>query len=317
MRTIKLTIEYDGTNYCGWQIQPTGTSVQGALCRAVRKMTGEENHIIGASRTDAGVHALGQVAHFRTSTMIPPQGFMNGINSLLRKPNPPAPPFAKGGHHFFPPLKKGGRDTNPLPLRERGRVRGTFTDIVVTSGTEAPPDFHAQKDAVSKLYRYHILNADVPSALLANRCWHIRETLDIEAMKKATECLVGEHDFASFQAAGSSAKHAVRKIEGIEIKTITPTLTLPHQGGGEDERFPLPLRERVGGRGDLSQVYSISISGNGFVYHMVRNIVGTLVSIGKGRLKPEDMEKILNMRERKRAGVTAPAHGLYLVEVRY
>ena len=219
------------------------------------------------------------------------------------------------------PLCKGeleGVDLPSLTLPYKGREQrhSRFSDVVIISAEEAHPDFHAQKDAASKLYRYLILNSDVPSALLAKRCWHIREALGIDTMKKAAEYLVGERDFTSFQAAGSSAKHAVRRVEGIGIKTITPTLTIPRQGGGDDERFPLPLRERVGVRGG-SQVYSVEISGNGFVYHMVRNIVGTLVSIGKGALKPTDMKNILEMRERKKAGVTAPAHGLYLVEVRY
>ena len=248
MRTIKLTIEYDGTNYCGWQIQPTGRSIQGVLCKALRKMTGEENHVIGASRTDAGVHALGQVAHFRTSTMIPPVGFMRGINSAID------------------------------------------CDIAVTAAEEAPSDFHAQKDAVSKLYRYLILNGDAPSALLADRCWHIRDKLDIDAMKEAAECLVGKHDFKSFQAAGSSARDAVRRIDRIDIRSQTA---------------------------DCRLVQAIDISGNGFVYHMVRNIVGTLVLIGKGKLKAEEMGKILKAKEIKKAGATAPAKGLYLVSVGY
>ncbi len=248
MRTIKLTIEYDGTNYCGWQIQPAGISIQGEISKAVRKMTSEENHVIGASRTDAGVHAMGQVAHFRTRTMIPPVGFMRGINSVLN------------------------------------------ADIAVVAAEGATAGFNAQKDAVSKLYRYLVLNSDAPSALLSNRCWHIREKLNLNAMKKASKYLIGKHDFKSFQAAGSSAKDAVRRIERIELSSAT-----------------------LDGR----PVFSIEITGNGFVYHMVRNIVGTLVSIGRGRLDPSDMLKILKARERKRAGVTAPAHGLYLVCVSY
>jgi len=304
MRTIKLTIEYDGTNYCGWQIQPTGPSIQDVLCKAVRKMTGEENHIIGASRTDAGVHALGQVAHFRTSTMIPPMGFMKGINSIIRKLNPPSPPFFKGGNKYgFHPFSKGEAHLSP-PLVKGGR--GGFTDVAVIAAEEADPEFHAQKDAVSKLYRYLILNDEVFSPLLANRCWHIRERISIDAMRKAAECLIGEHDFASFQAAGSSAKHAVRRIEGIKIASI------------DSEKIPPYPPLAKGGGGDLTgKIISIELSGNGFVYHMVRNIVGTLVLIGKGRMKPDDMAKILEARERKRAGGTAPAHGLYLVNVKY
>jgi len=246
MRTIKLTIEYDGTNYCGWQIQPAGKSVQGSLLKAVRKMTGEENHLIGASRTDSGVHATGQVAHFRTSTMIPPVGFMRGINSSIEK------------------------------------------DISVIAAEEADPDFHAQKDAKSKLYRYLILSSEAPSALRANRCWHMREKLDVESIRKASKCLIGKHDFKSFQAAGSSARDAVRIIDDIAVSAI-----------------------------DKDNIIAIEIEGSGFVYHMVRNIVGTLVLIGKGRLKSDEMQKILTARERKRAGATAPARGLYLVSVSY
>lgn len=249
MRTIKLTIEYDGTNYVGWQIQPSGRSIQGELTKALRRMTGEENHIIGSSRTDAGVHALGQVAHFRTNTMIPPTGFMRGINSLLDD------------------------------------------DISVIAAREAEDGFHAQKGARSKLYRYVILNSDAPSALLARRCWHIREKLDIKAMQEAAKCLVGEHDFKSFQAAGSSARDAFRRINSIVIK----------KGRYQDH---------------AGAIY-IDISGNGFVYHMVRNVVGTLVRIGKGRIPPSEMERILKARERKRAGATAPARGLYLAKVTF
>lgn len=249
MRTIKLTIEYDGTRYVGWQIQPKGRSVQGEITRAVRRMTGEENHVIGSSRTDAGVHALGQAAHFRTQTMIPPAGFMRGINSMLDK------------------------------------------DISVIKAEEADADFHAQKNARSKLYRYMILNSDAPSGLLAFRCWHIRDRLDLKAMQEASKCLIGEHDFKSFQAAGSSAKDAFRKINDITI--------------------------RKGRYQDHGGAIFIEIQGNGFVYHMVRNIVGTLVKIGKGRAAPSEMEKILNARERKRAGATAPALGLYLAKVTF
>jgi tRNA pseudouridine38-40 synthase len=261
MRTIKLTIEYDGTKYCGWQIQQNGVSIQGDITRALRKMTGEENHVIGASRTDAGVHALGQVAHFRTLTMIPPAGFMRGINSALNR------------------------------------------DVAVVAAEEASPDFHAQKDAVSKLYRYLILNADAPSALMADRCWHIREQLDVSSMREASEFLIGRHDFRSFQAAGSSAKDAVREIDSIVIARSASDNTIPGVSG------KLHPRARNDG------VVSISVTGNGFVYHMVRNIVGTLVLMGNGRLKPSEMAKILKAKERKRAGATAPAHGLYLVKV--
>jgi tRNA pseudouridine38-40 synthase len=260
MRTIKLTIEYDGTNYCGWQIQPNGVSIQGVICGAVRKMTGEENHVIGASRTDAGVHAAGQVAHFKTRTMIPPIGFMRGINSIIEK------------------------------------------DIAVIDAEEADPGFHAQKDAKWKHYRYLILNGGAPSALLMNRCWYVRENLDVQAMRKASECLIGMHDFKGFQSAGSSAKDAVRRIRKITFRGTPP---------------PIPCPSRGEGKGGGDRFIFIDISGDGFVYHMVRNIVGTLVLIGKGREGPEYMKEVLIKKERKLAGVCAPASGLYLIAVSY
>lgn len=252
MRTIKLTIEYDGTNYCGWQIQPNGVSVQGVLRKALRSMTGENNHVIGASRTDTGVHALGQVAHFKTNTKIPSSGFLKGINSKIG------------------------------------------SDIAVIDSEKVSENFHAQKSAKSKHYRYLILNKDVPSALLLNRCWQIREKLNIKAMRQAAKCLIGEHDFKSFQSAGSSAKDAVREIKRISIGIATSP---------------------AGPRND--KLISIDIVGTGFVYHMVRNIVGALVLIGKGKALPKYMKEVLMKKERKMAGVCAPAMGLYLVLVKY
>jgi len=219
-------------------------------------MTGEENHLIAASRTDSGVHALGQVAHFKTRTLIPPVGFMRGINSMVKK------------------------------------------DISVIDAQEAQPDFHAQKDAKWKHYRYLISNSETHSALLLNRCWQIKEKLDIQAMRIAAKYLQGRHDFASFQSKGSSAKDAVRRIKKINVSTHYHYFV---------SLWPFTN----------NSIIAIDIIGDGFVYHMVRNIVGTLVLIGKRRVRPEYMKEVLIKKERKLAGVCAPASGLYLVCVKY
>lgn len=254
MRTIKLTISYDGTNYVGWQVQPNGVSVQALVQAAVRKMTGEENAVVGASRTDAGVHAVAQAAHFETQSEILCENFRMGINSIL------------------PP------------------------DIAVTFVSDVHAGFHARRDAKGKKYIYRILVSDERGPLLQSRFWHIRKMPDVKAMKAAAKVLVGEHDFSSFCAAGSGAKNAVRKINSIKIKTSRPS---PEFFAGE------------------GRVIDLVFKGEGFVRHQIRNIVGTLVDIGFGKIEKGEMKKILAARDRKKAGRKAPACGLYLVKVFY
>lgn len=243
MRNIKLTLEYDGIRYSGWQSQKNGLGVQDVVCKAVEKMTEEKINLIGASRTDAGVHALGQVASFQTEKGIPCEGFLRGINSLLPD------------------------------------------DIRVVVCEEAGLAFHPIREARGKEYEYLLEVAKIPSALLRHRVWWVGSKINCVAMEDASRCLIGEHDFKSFQGALSEAKTTVRNIYAIDFVA-------------EEESV------------------RIRFFGNGFLKYMIRNIVGTFVDIGRGR-PLSDMARILYAKDRTQAGPTAPPHGLYLVRVEY
>ncbi|MBN1282149.1 MAG: tRNA pseudouridine(38-40) synthase TruA [Proteobacteria bacterium] len=256
MRTIKLTISYDGTNYVGWQVQANGLSVQELIQRALSRMTGEGIAVIGASRTDAGVHALGQVAHFCTGSSIPLEGFARGINSLLPD------------------------------------------DISIVSAEEAGESFHANRDAKGKIYLYRLLASCGGAPLAQGRCWQMREPLDLAGMREGAAALVGEHDFESFRAAGCAAEHSVRRIDRIDI---------------DECASPDPIFAS----GDAASLVEFTFEGAGFLRHMIRNIVGTLVDVGRGRIEPQDVRRILGARKREQAGRCAPACGLYLVKVLY
>lgn len=243
-RNLKLTIEYQGTRYHGWQIQPNGTSIQEKIEEVLERLTGHRPKVIGSGRTDAGVHAEGQVAHFRTQSHMDCKILQRGMNALLPG------------------------------------------DIVILKVEEADEDFHALFSAKGKTYRYVILNRFHPSAFERHRCWHISRRLDWKVMREAAEPLIGLHDFSAFRASDCCAKNPVREVRGIEIRA-------------EDDWI------------------SIMVSANGFLKYMVRNIVGTLVEVGRGKMAPEDVQKILDSRDRTRAGPTAPARGLFLVSVDY
>jgi len=250
MRRIKLTLMYDGAPFGGWQAQPNCVSVQVLVEEALSRMTGEGAGVVGASRTDAGVHALMQVAHFDTARDIPPDGFVAGLNSML-----PA-------------------------------------GISVLSAEEVSPDFHARKSSRGKLYTYRILVSRERNPFFEGRAWRLRRTPDIGAMREAASHLVGEHDFSSFRAAGCASRHAVRRIGRIEVKG-------PSSGD-------FGLREG-------EQIVELDFEGNGFLRHMIRNIVGTLVEAGEGKIAPEETQRILEAEKRTEAGRCAPASGLYLV----
>lgn len=241
---IRLTVEYDGTNYSGWQRQKNGYSVQQALEDAFEKASGQRAAITGAGRTDAGVHALAQVAHFDTDCTIPPDKISYAMNT------------------FLPP------------------------DIRVKSSERTDENFHARFDAKGKTYRYTIYRAVHPSAIYRNLSWHIRSDLNVPAMREAAKYLNGEHDFAAFCAAGSEVKDTVRRILSITLTQAEPFLY-------------------------------IDVRGDGFLYHMVRIIAGTLADVGLGRIPPVRVKEILDGRDRNAASPTAPAQGLTMVEVYY
>ncbi|MBI5098261.1 MAG: tRNA pseudouridine(38-40) synthase TruA [Nitrospirae bacterium] len=255
MRHIKLTLQYDGTNYSGWQVQKNGTTVQGCLEEAVYIITGERSRITGAARTDAGVHALQQVAAFSTESLLEPQVFLKALNGNLPR------------------------------------------DIRVINADECENDFHPRYDAKNKTYSYIIFKTGVYAVFLERYSWSIPYKLNCNSMREAAGYLVGEHDFSCFRASGCSSKHPVRTIYDIQI----------------DE---LPSIEFIGFQFSVP-VIKISIQANAFLRHMVRNIVGTLVEIGRDKYPSEKMKEILELKDRRIAGKTAPAQGLFLEKVEY
>jgi tRNA pseudouridine38-40 synthase len=246
LQNFKIVIEYDGTAYQGWQRQNNGVTIQGTIEAALQTMTKAPVTVIGSGRTDAGVHALNQVASFRADTRLTPEIFKRGLNSLL------------------PP------------------------DIVIKDCAAVDDAFHARYSARSKVYQYRILNRFTPTALFRQYAWHIKKPLDLNAMRKAMACLKGQHDFSAFEATGSPRSDAVRTV------------------------IAMNLTEK-----DAEGYVVFSIEANGFLRHMVRNMVGTLVDVALGKVSPEGFEDILMSRDRKEAGITAPAHGLVLKEVKY
>jgi len=244
MKNVKLTIEYDGTNYHGWQAQSNAKTVQGTVEKAIHGLTGEKITITGSSRTDQGVHAYGQVANFFTNSNIPPDRFSYALNRMLPD------------------------------------------DIVIKKSEEVGMDFHARYCSKGKKYRYLIYNSSFPSAIYRNRAYHISHCLDMEKMNRAIKYFKGTYDFSAFRATGSSTKTSVRTIFDVSLSK------------SED-------------------IICFEVSGDGFLYNMVRIMVGTIVDVGMGRIEAEDIPCIIESLDRKRAGRTAPPQGLYLVEVYY
>jgi len=245
MRNFKMIVEYDGTAYCGWQRQENGLSIQQALEEAIELITGEKVSVIGSGRTDAGVHALNQVAHFKSNSTLPLDNIYRGLNSVLPD------------------------------------------DIVIKEMKEVPEDFHALRDVKSKIYVYKICNQRLRPALGRNYFWHVRYPLNMEFMREATKYIIGTHDFSSFCAANTQVKDRVRTILDIDI------------------------------RKNEEGIIEVDVVAHGFLKYMVRNIVGTLVEIGRGKWEPEEMKRILESKDRKIAGATAPAYALFLKEVKY
>ena len=244
MRNIKLTIEYDGKDFNGWQKQPNKLNIQGTIEQAIKCVTGEDVELNASGRTDAGVHALGQVANFKTNSKIPIEKFAIAINSRLKK------------------------------------------SIVIKKAEEVDERFHSRLNCKKKTYRYIINNSEEGSAIYRNLETHIPQKLDVSKMEQAIKYFEGEHDFKAFKASGTSSKSSVRTIYEAKI----------YQKG-----------EKI----------FIELTGNGFLYNMVRIIVGTLVDVGTGKIKPEDIPQIINEGKRENAGKTLPPNGLYLLNVMY
>ena len=243
----KITIEYDGTNLVGWQKQKDGASVQEFLEKAVAGFSHQQVEIFGAGRTDAGVHALGQVAHFDLDSRLSEYKMQESLNALLRELQAP--------------------------------VAVLKTEIV-------DENFHARFSAVGRGYIYRILNRRGASPLRINRVWQVTYPLNLEAMRKGSSCLLGNHDFSSFRGSGCQALSPVKTLDKLDIEQH-----------GDEIIFTVEARS--------------------FIYHQVRNMVGTLAEVGSGKLAPEDVKRILEARDRTQAGISAPAYGLYLNKVMY
>ena len=244
MKKVKLVVAYDGTNYCGWQIQPNGVTIEQKLNEALTQLLGEDIKVTGASRTDAGVHSLGNVCVFETSSRMPAEKISFALNQRLPE------------------------------------------DIVVQSSCEVDESFHPRFSKSKKTYEYRILNRKMrmPTRRLDTYFFHYE--LDVAVMQKAAGYLVGEHDFKSFCAANAQSETTIRTIYSCEVSKKEDIIT-------------------------------IRVTGNGFLYNMVRIIAGTLIKVGNGDYKPEDMEEILDACDRSKAGPTAPAHGLTMIGLEY
>ena len=243
----KITVEYDGTNLVGWQKQQEGPSVQEFLEQAIEGFSHQKTEVFAAGRTDAGVHALGQVAHFDLEAKLSEYKMQESLNALLRELQAP--------------------------------VGVLKTEIVDNN-------FHARFLAKGRGYIYRILNRRGPSPLLINRVWQVTYPLDVDAMKEGAQYLIGHHDFSSFRGSGCQALSPIKTLDKLDIQKI-----------GDEIIFTVEARS--------------------FIYHQVRNMVGTLMQVGNGKFKPEDVKIILEACDRKKAGISAPAHGLYLNKVIY
>lgn len=266
IRRIMLILSYDGTNYCGFAAQKDKTipTIEGKVNEALRDLTGQEIEVIGASRTDSGVHALCNYCVFDTASRIPADRFANALNPRLPD------------------------------------------DIVVRKSREVDPTFHPRNARTEKTYVYRIYCGKVPDPLLARYAAYTWFHLDTKRMQEAADSLVGEHDFKSFCNAATGALTTVRTVTKIQV---------------EEEIPPLPKimlsRKHTIAADDVSKLVTITVSGRGFLYNMVRIIAGTLIEVGRGNREPEDVKKMLQAKCRQAAGPTAPANGLTLTDYRF
>jgi tRNA pseudouridine38-40 synthase len=250
IRNLKLTLAYDGTDFSGWQVQPDAPTIQGTLASAIGRVTGENVLPQGSGRTDAGVHALAQVATFRTASPIPAENLVKALNDIL-----------------------------PAAIR-------------VLDVGEVDTEFHARTSAQAKTYRYRMFREPICPPFLARYVWHFPYPLDEDAMQKAAVLVQGEHDFTSFAAVDPE-----RGREAGENSNVRTIFSSSWERSGDE--------------------FVYTVRGNGFLHHMVRNLVGTFVLVGKGTVCAQDMAGILEARDRSAAGATAPASGLWLVNVDY
>lgn len=244
MRNIKLTIEYDGTSYGGWQKQKNNRTIQQCIEEAIKLLTGEDVELIGSSRTDAGVHAKGMIANFITNSQIPADKFREAINTKLPD------------------------------------------DIGIIKSEEVDKNFHSRYDSKGKTYCYTLVNRYEKVCIGRNYVYQVRDELNYNLMKEAAKYFLGKHDFKAFKTNGSSVKTSVRTINGLELEL----------------------------KGDVIKIF---VSADGFLYNMVRIIVGTLIEVGKGKIKPEDIESIIKNGDRSKAGPCVPPNGLVLEKVFY
>jgi tRNA pseudouridine38-40 synthase len=244
-QNFKLIIEYDGKAYHGWQRQKELPTVQGTIETALATMTGQSVTVTGSGRTDAGVHALNQVASFAVETQLSGDSFKNGLNSLVP------------------------------------------SDIVIKDCQSVPESFHARYDVSSKVYEYAILNRFLPAAIFRQYAWHVRKALDVQGMSDAAALLEGTHDFSAFEGAGSPRSNSVRTVMAVGLQK-------------KDNDYLI-----------------FTIEADGFLRCMVRNIVGTLVDVGRAKTSTARFRKIFESKDRNQAGATAPPQGLFLKEVKY
>ncbi len=261
IRRIMLILSYDGTNYCGFAAQKDKTipTIEGKVNEALRDLTGQEIEVIGASRTDSGVHALCNYCVFDTASRIPADRFANALNPRLPD------------------------------------------DIVVRKSREVDPTFHPRNARTEKTYVYRIYCGKVPDPLLARYAAYTWFHLDTKRMQEAADSLVGEHDFKSFCNAATGALTTVRTVTKIQVEEEIPPLSRKHTIAADD----------------VSKLVTITVSGRGFLYNMVRIIAGTLIDVGRGNRDPEDVPKMLQAKCRQAAGPTAPANGLTLTDYRF
>ncbi len=262
-RNIKLTISYDGSACYGWQIQPDRPTIQQAIEQAIQQITGEASRLAGAGRTDTGVHAIGQVANFKTHSRIPAEKFRPAIQSQLPD------------------------------------------EIVIRDSCEVPENFHAGYDAKWKLYRYLVLNSELPHAHLHRFTTRVAAKLDADRMDRAARSLVGEHDFRSFESHYPNKASSVRHVKYCRVQQTE------NWSAWQASLANVPLHN------ETLPIISLDIVANGFLYNMVRAIMGTLLKIGSGDWPVDAARRILEAMDRKQAGPTAPPQGLYLMHVEY